>query len=413
MSTTYDPPNIVFPHIMKVGGTTLNWWIQRHYRSEEILHAASGWKQLLRLPLSEIEGRKFVRGHFGSGILNLFGDHNGFVPIAVLRDPVERVISHFWHIKAAPDAYLGDASDRFAFVREDSFTLEDFVEHPETEFIVSNYQTGNFSAILDAAHAGMLPQRPSVYPMNPAAAHAFIERCAVVGVSEDLDAFVAALSARFGFHPERRLPRARSYTRGAPASQAVRERIRELNGEDLELYSRARSRISTTARSYSLPNPVNPNFPETRRLLEWNAGEPYFGCGWADVIIEGERHVWSIENISDMEFSLSPNATYTVLFTLVRFVSPVQREGFVLLCNGNETELLPAYVDHDAARHVYAAVVAADAHGRLCLGFKVRTLVPFSEVADDTDELPRGIALAKVVFLPTADPDASARKPYG
>src|SRR5256885_11585249 len=83
---------MVFPHIMKTVGTSLISWIQRHYAYHEILVAATTWPELLRLPRGSLVGKKFVRGHFGSAIMKLFGEDKGFTPIAVLRDPVERVV---------------------------------------------------------------------------------------------------------------------------------------------------------------------------------------------------------------------------------------------------------------------------------------------------------------------------------
>src|SRR5438874_4729434 len=68
---------MVFPHIMKTAGTSLISWIQRHYAYHEILLAATTWPELLRLPRGSLVGKKFVRGHFGSAIMKLFGEDKG------------------------------------------------------------------------------------------------------------------------------------------------------------------------------------------------------------------------------------------------------------------------------------------------------------------------------------------------
>ena len=138
---------IVFPHIMKTAGTSLISWIQRHYYVDEILYSASVWLELRGKPRRELEAKRFVRGHFGSRILNVFGEHNGFTAIALLRDPVERIISHYWHLKNAPDQL------NFEFARDPAFTFEAYLEHPETQYLISNYQVGSYSAVIGEGSA--------------------------------------------------------------------------------------------------------------------------------------------------------------------------------------------------------------------------------------------------------------------
>lgn len=194
-----QPNNIVFPHVMKTSGTSIIVWIQRHFYIKEILFEASVWPELLQLNPESFKNKKFVRGHFGSGILNIFGEHNGITPITLLRDAVQRLISHYWHIKNA-----SDAQSSLAFVKEDSFTLDDFLEHSEAHHIVSNYQTANFSASIGSTQALVVePQiTPELSQLNIESAKLFLDRCEVVGVDENLNAFIKALSDRFGFFPD-------------------------------------------------------------------------------------------------------------------------------------------------------------------------------------------------------------------
>src|SRR2546430_290583 len=124
--------SMVFPHIMKTAGTSLISWIQRHYAYHEILLAATTWPELLRLPRGSLVGKKFVRGHFGSAIMKLFGEDKGFTPIAVLRDPVERVVSHFWHLKFSPEKHP------FPLARAGGLPIEQFIAPPGSPGVVSS-----------------------------------------------------------------------------------------------------------------------------------------------------------------------------------------------------------------------------------------------------------------------------------
>lgn len=245
----YMSEKIVFPHVMKTGGTAIIVWIQRHFYFDEILWEASVWPELIQLHPKAFEHKKFVRGHFGSGILNVFGAHNGFTSITLLREPVERAISHYWHLKYAPDS-----ESSLAFVKEASFTLEDFLEHPATHHIVSNYQTANFSAIIGATQevADEPHVSPELSPLNIERAKSFIDRCEVVGVTEDLNAFIKASSDRFGFFPDYALQRYRSYRQHTTFSDEVINKIRSLNEADCDLYDYAKKRSHTPRKYYSL-----------------------------------------------------------------------------------------------------------------------------------------------------------------
>lgn len=141
LSNSSKDIRIVFPHIQKTAGISIAMWISRHFYADEILYDASVWSELTSLPASKLANKKFVREHFGSKIINIFGRFNGFSSIALLRDPIERVISHFDHLKHADDA-----DPKLAIVKNPSFILMDFLECPDTQHLVSNYQTANYPA---------------------------------------------------------------------------------------------------------------------------------------------------------------------------------------------------------------------------------------------------------------------------
>ena len=106
---------------MKTGGTSLNQWIQRHYCFDDILFEASLWRELWPIPAAKLKQKRFIRGHFGSYIAHYFKPTEGFFYITLLRNPVERVVSHFWHVKRATD-------DRLYWLgSQPSFDLMDFL----------------------------------------------------------------------------------------------------------------------------------------------------------------------------------------------------------------------------------------------------------------------------------------------
>lgn len=395
---------IVFPHIMKTAGTSLIGWLQRHYYFEEVLFAATTWGELMRLPRSAFKGKRFVRGHFGSGILRLFGPDKGFVPITLLRDPVDRVVSHFWHLKFAPEEHP------FPFVREASFTIEEFVEHPMTRCVVSNYQTGNFSATLESeAKAGEDPViLEELSPVDFSVATAFIDSCAVVGVTEELPAFISAISQRFGFFPDYQLPKHRSYRGETPVSDDVLKKIRALNEIDEELYRYVQKRSAAARTSLSVKVPQNPNRVGDDGNLQWVAGMPYWGRGWSDVMAdERNKHIWSLERTAQLEFRVRRNECYALFFSVLRFVTALQRDFFSVLCNGKEVELTSLFARAGEDFEVYGFTLGPTESETLTVSFRVNSLFAFSQVSKDTNTLRRGLALANVTLVTCPAPDGA------
>jgi len=405
----------VFPHIMKTAGTSLISWIQRHYAYHEILLAATTWPELLRLPRGSLVGKKFVRGHFGSAIMKLFGEDKGFTPIAVLRDPVERVVSHFWHLKFSPEKHP------FPLVRAEGFTIEQFIEHPATQCLVANYQTANFSATAESEPPtetpGELRVLEEVAPVNLEVAKAFVDSCAVVGVTEELPALVARLSEYFGLFPEHTLPKHRSYRLSTPVSDGVLQKIRALNEADFALYQYVRKRAATPRPHLSIVKPRNPNTVWDDGVLKWVAGMPYWGHGWSDVMAdERNNHIWSLRPTATLEVAVRPGVCYTLVFSVQRFVTPLQKECFSVLSNGREISVISVFARGGDDVEVYAAVLAASDTETLTISFCVDTLFAFRHLGDDPSILRRGVALSGFSLLashPNAPPEALALEPPG
>jgi hypothetical protein len=392
-------PKVVFPHIMKTGGTSVNAWIQRHYAAGEVLTEASGWRELQSLPHELLSRKRFVRGHFGSRILAVFGPHNGFASLALLRDPAERVVSHFWHLKRAADAHI-----EFKFVKEDSFGFRDFLKHPEVTFIASDYQTGNLSGALDAIqdHYYTPLYRSEVSPVNLDKAKEFIKSCAVVGLTERIDDFVAACAAHFGFFPTRLTSRARSYRREMSLDQDVLAQLRALNENDYELYEFVKARLRTPPTAPHLVSRPNPNSIGDAIQLRWRAGEPFWGNGWSDVMYGPAAHVWSTDTAATFEVALRRGRSYVLLVWIYRFVAPCQIEGFCVLVDGRPVPTVEVQFAQAGDAMLFAAALGEAAADRLSIGFRVNMLMAFSEIASDPDTLKKGLALTGIQLIDTA-----------
>ncbi len=389
------PPKIVFLHTQKTAGTSITHWLQKHYAHAQVLHEATVWPELLRLSPALLAGKRLVRGHFGTRILAEFGPAQGFQPITLIRDPVKRVLSHFWHIKRAPDA-----DKDLDFCRDPSFTLTDFLEHPQTRIYASNYQTSCCAFGQDSESVSFYSLNEYVTP-DLESAKRFLDQCVVVGLSEDLPAFLTALADRFGFSQDQWLPAERSYTEGsAEVPDALLERIRALNALDLALYEHARRCAPAAAPPGPSRVARNPNVLGADGIMIWSAGQPYFGHGWTDVQSATERpHLWSTMPRSVMQ--VQTGAAHVALAVTVvarRFVTAGQATHFSLVVNGAPVPLLRVQSE-GLDLLIFVGCIPPSEQTTLTLEFCIDRLVSFRALnPKDLSDEPRGIALASVAL---------------
>ena len=406
----YLPGRLVFVHVMKTAGTSLYRWLQRHYRHDDILTEASNWLGYWRMPPDIRARKRFVRGHFGSYITHYHNAANGFRTITVLRDPVERAVSHYYHGKSAPDAgRLGKV------IRGENLSLDDYLEHPGCAAFAQNFQVRNFAYDIDARYdtEKLAPAQFFKRPMAEADlrnAQTFLEQTDLVGYTEELGEFVDALSGMMGFVPEEDLGSARGYRqRGQALSPDTEKRIRKANALDIELYEWARRNVPKPGVKTIGMVPkaaVNPIDLSNRPALRWSVMDPFFGNGWSDVHsaegVAAPPHRWTIDRQdATLRVKVDPNATYRLGVNLLRFATDEQASEFSILADGKALDLsrnfrLPSILK---AGRGYTTTFGPTGKAECVLTFHVKTLKSFHTLnPSDDDRTLRGLALCSLDF---------------
>ena len=407
----YLPGKLVFVHVMKTAGTSLYRWLQRHYHHDDILTEASNWLGYWRMP-PEIRARKrFVRGHFGSYITRYHNAANGFRSITVLRDPVERAVSHYFHGKSAPDAgRLGKV------IREGNLSLDEYAEDPGCAPFASNFQVRNFAYDLGARYTTekLAPAQFFRRPMTETDlrnAQSFLEQTDLVGYTEELGEFVEALSDLMGFAPEENLGSSRGYReRGQTLDPGTEKRLRKANELDIEIYEWARRNVAKPrAKIFGIaPKPVvNPIDVSGRRDLHWMVMEPFFGSGWSDVQApEPEAtappHRWTIDREdATLRVKVDPKATYRLGINLFRFATEDQSRYFSVLADGKELPLSnnARFAPFQKVPPAYTATFGPVRKDECVLTFRVSSLKSFHALNPSHDDKTlRGLALCSLDF---------------
>jgi len=101
---------LIYIHVPKAAGTTFSDIIEQNYPAQEVLtilhQPGRTIEDFMRLPIEERKRPRVIKGHFP------FGLHE-HVPrpctyITILRDPVERILSHYHYVLRTPEHYLYD-----------------------------------------------------------------------------------------------------------------------------------------------------------------------------------------------------------------------------------------------------------------------------------------------------------------
>ncbi len=119
MALDPNAPTLIFLHIPKAGGTTLQTIIERNYAPGEV-HRYQGPQDFKKYSDRQKRGFKVVSGHFYYGLHKDIPQPTTY--FTMLRDPIERVISNYFYVLRTPEHHL------HAKVKAENMTLRQYVE---------------------------------------------------------------------------------------------------------------------------------------------------------------------------------------------------------------------------------------------------------------------------------------------
>jgi Sulfotransferase family len=218
--------SVIFIHIPKAAGTTVNRLIEREYPLFEIFSVDpvfSNWsrRHLWSLPPERLKRFRIFKGHMPFGLHKILPQPATY--FAVFRDPISRVISAFYFMR---NYTLHPQYWKF---RRLNWQLEDFVRNSPRD----NVQTKMV--------AGAPYEEPCTPEIFEKAKHNLRNHFSVVGLSERFEDSLALMKIRYGWKLDSyhsfNITRSRPRKRELP--QAILDLITDKNSFDIALYQLA------------------------------------------------------------------------------------------------------------------------------------------------------------------------------
>lgn len=240
INVTDKESTLIFLHIPKAAGATLSSVVWRQYQDNEIF-LIYGREPLDRVHelknLQETDRAKIqcVMGHISHGMVDSAFRSTSY--ITMLRDPVDRVISSYYHMQENPGHWLHECA------KHSDYSLHDFIEDEGPASIdARNLQT----RMICGTEEGL----PITQSDLDRACELIDEQFAAVGVSEHFDESLILFQQALGW--KRLYYLRKNVSSKRPANQKVApqtlELLQEHNQYDIRLYQYALDRFEKDCR---------------------------------------------------------------------------------------------------------------------------------------------------------------------
>lgn len=173
-------PTVIFLHIPKTAGTTMHSIFEKQYPPAALYstypanHPHGSLEEYAALPPERKAEIRVLLGHFSYGVHEMVPAP--YVYITILREPIDRMISNFYHIKRDPNHGL------YELVSSGQMDMKAYVEHMVYDLTMDNEQTRMFAGNWDGRGHG-----PCTDSMLETAKANLRDHFSVVGVTNRFD----------------------------------------------------------------------------------------------------------------------------------------------------------------------------------------------------------------------------------
>jgi hypothetical protein len=227
---------IVFYHLPKTAGTTLGSIIRQNYAPDKIVSSGIDTHAFLAdlktWPLEKRRRIRLLHGHVPFGTHELLPQPTRY--FTVLRHPVERTISYYFHAMRDPNHYLYD------LINHKKMPLKELIESGEA-LMMNDGQTRLLSAVFGDVSVGCITNE------HLKTAISNLNKMEVVGLTEKFNATLILLQQAFNwqhiYYTKSNVGTNRQTI--TELDQVTLETVTKYNQQDLHLYLEAQEIFKT------------------------------------------------------------------------------------------------------------------------------------------------------------------------
>lgn len=403
-------PPLYFLHIPKTAGTTLNAWLDQHYRADDILPKGYFGKNPLHVTREEFEHKKsavrhyrLIHGHYGNDVLRaFFPDARS---ITILRDPATRVVSLYNDWRTKSDENRDKAPD----------LAKELIDIARTHDIEGFLRSGHELCEWQFRDGQARQLTASLYlnePADPEAACAQLDQFNIVGTTELLNPTTRLIARMMGWTPPSNmapLNSSRGHERVDQLPSSTRELIHEMTQNDQIVYKYAQKLLSSSLTKLIdegfQTGPATADSTVTDGPIEIRVDDPIDGDGWH--VLEGDEQKWRWTGpgrATTLRLPEFPIAPHRLTIRVISVIAEDILNGAHLLIDGHPLEIQNAGVI-DGQINLRAFLPPPVLTGtRPQLTILVPRTMSHAEIQPETgDHRPKGLAITSVVIEP-ADP---------
>ncbi|MEO1615693.1 MAG: sulfotransferase family 2 domain-containing protein [Planctomycetota bacterium] len=235
-----DHETLIFLHVPKAGGNSFLDFLVPNFQDESRFDVSAGLRyverleELAALPKEELRKLGFIYGHLPFGVHESLPQM--FHYITVLRDPIDRILSHYYFVKEQRKHPLHEA------VVSQKMSVADYVQSG----LSGELNNGMVRLICGRPESDSLRGHAPCQPDDLQQATENLKtHFSIIGLLEEMHATQQLVARRMGWAEKE--PVRRNQTKARKSISSLRKRDREAiisnNDLDLQLYAWARERF--------------------------------------------------------------------------------------------------------------------------------------------------------------------------